>query len=103
MLYPPVAHMMAVMVMSENELTSVERATNLADKVKFEFLEYKPRIIGPSSAAIGKINDIYRNVFYIKHKDYNVLVEIKDELESFIDEKQWNRDSIQFDFNPMNM
>ena len=103
MLYPPVAHMMAVMVMSENEITSIERAAKLADKVKLEFKECKPRIIGPSSAAIGKINDIYRNVFYIKHTDYNVLVEIKDELESFMDEKQWNRDCIQIDFNPMNL
>jgi primosomal protein N' (replication factor Y) len=59
-------------------------------------------VIGPAQAAIGKINDVYRYIFYIKHRDYHVLVDIKDELESFIETMKWNSDSVQFDFNPMN-
>ena len=102
MLYPPVAHMMAVLILSDNEDTGTEQAKLLADRVMLEFAEDRPKLIGPSSAAISKINDIYRNVFYVKHKDYNVLVEIKDELESYINEKQWAREAIQFDFNPIN-
>lgn len=60
-------------------------------------------MIGPASAAIGKVNDIYRRVIYLKEKDYDRLVALKDEIEVFAkdltDKKKIN---ITFDFNPMN-
>lgn len=102
MLYPPAAHMMAVLILSADELTGMEHARELADRVKSAFAQQKPKIIGPSAAAVGKINDVYRNVIYIKHREYQVLVDIKDELEHFINTAQWVKDSVQFDFNPMN-
>ena len=45
---------------------------------------------------------MYRYVFYIKHRDYQVLTGIKDMLEQMIRARQWNADSVQFDFDPMN-
>lgn len=102
MLYPPVAHMMAVLVLAGDELTGAEHAGELADYTKKCFFEKKPAVIGPSHAGVGKINDVYRFVFYIKHRDYAVLVEIKDALERLINGRQWGSDSVQFDFNPMN-
>lgn len=101
MMYPPAAHMMAVLVLADEELTGAEHAGELADYVKKYFSEKKPAVIGPSHAGVGKINDVYRFVFYIKHRNYSVLVEIKDALENMINIRQWNKDSIQFDFNPM--
>lgn len=102
MLYPPAAHMMAVLILSADELTGAEHAQLLADRVKRAFAEKAVLIIGPSAAAVGRINDIYRNVFYIKHREYQVLVEIKDALELYMNQAQWEKDSVQFDFNPMN-
>lgn len=101
MMYPPAAHMMAVLVLANDELTGTEHANALADHARSCSVEKKPTIIGPSSASVGKINDIYRFVFYIKHRDYAVLVEIKDALEGFMNDRQWSSDSILFDFNPM--
>lgn len=101
MMYPPAANMMAVLVLSKDELTGACRARELADAVKAAFREERPYMIGPSSASIGKINDIYRNMIYIKHRDYEVLVRIKDMLETWLKEKEWNTDEVQFDFNPM--
>lgn len=101
MLYPPAAHMMAVLVLAGDELTGSEHARELADYARKYFAEKKPAVIGPSSASVGKINDVYRFIFYIKHRDYEVLVEIKDALECLINSRQWNSDSVQFDFNPM--
>jgi primosomal protein N' (replication factor Y) len=66
------------------------------------FTDLKPRIIGPAPASIGKINDVYRYIFYIKHRDYHVLVDIKDFLEDYIDTKKWTNSDVQFDFDPMN-
>ena len=37
----------------------------------------------------------------MKHRDYQVLVDIKNELEDFIGRLQWSTDSVQFDFDPM--
>ena len=102
MLYPPVAHMMAVLILSEDALTGAEHASVLADTVRREFAQRNPQIIGPSAASVGRINDIYRNVLYIKHREYQTLVDIKDALELLIRRMQWGKDSVQFDFNPMN-
>lgn len=102
MMYPPVAHMMAVLVLSAEELAGAGRARELADRAKKIFSDKNPVIIGPAEASIGKINDVYRYIFYIKHRDYQTLVGIKDELEGFISAMQWDTDSVQFDFDPMN-
>ena len=102
MLYPPVAHMIAVLVLAKDELSGMARSRELADRAKHCCPDKRPVIIGPSEASIGRINDIYRNIFYIKHRDYQVLVDIKDDLEKFINTMQWESDSVQFDFDPMN-
>ncbi len=100
--YPPVAHMLAVLVLSAEEQTGAEHAKELTEQARRQFADRRPVIIGPTEAMIGKINDIYRCVFYIKHREYQVLTEIKDALEQTIHARQWNADSVQFDFDPMN-
>ncbi len=102
MLYPPAAHMMAVLVLSDNEPDGRGCAAELADMIKRCFDSDRPIVIGPSQAAVGRINDIYRTVLYVKHKNYDVLVRIKDAVENVIAEKGWNRDSVQIDFDPVN-
>ena len=101
-MYPPVANMLAVLILSDDEMTGVSHSMELADLVKKHFEGRRVQVIGPASAAIGKIQDIYRNIFYIKHRDYAVLVEAKDVMETYIAQKEWNTDTVQFDFNPMN-
>lgn len=102
MAYPPAAHMMAVLVLSEDALTGAERARELVEQAKRQSGGSRPVIIGPTEALIGKISDVYRTVFYIKHRDYQVLTGIKDVLEQMIHVRQWSADSVQFDFDPMN-
>ncbi len=102
MAYPPAAHMMAVLVLSEDALTGAEHARELVEQAKRFSGDRKPVLIGPTEALIGKISDVYRYVFYAKHRDYQVLTGIKDALERLIHERQWNADSVQFDFDPMN-
>lgn len=47
--------------------------------------KYGVHIIGPAYAAVGKVNDIYRKVIYLKHKDEQVLMEIKQKTEKYIE------------------
>ncbi len=102
MMYPPAAHMMAVLVLSDNEKLGAEQADMLAAQAKRQFGDQRLVLIGPTEACIGKINDIYRYIFYIKHREYQVLTAVKDALEQTIHAMEWNADSVQFDFDPMN-
>ncbi len=105
MQYPPVVHMMAVQVYAAVEEEGLQVAKELAKEAGKTVMEKKGmsvQIIGPAPAGIGKINDIYRFVFYVKHSDYGRLVEIKDQLEAVLQSMDTRRLNIQFDFNPIN-
>lgn len=105
--YPPAAHMLAVQVYGKNEENTKQLAKKLAVVVK-SIVEEKVEesqillVIGPAPASIGKINDIFRFVFYVKHGEYERLVRVKDELESKLQEWQPKQEMVQFDFDPMN-
>ena len=62
--------------------------------------------IGPASAAIGKINDIYRMAIYVKADDMDILVKLKDMVEKYIrlleDRGYLKNITTQFDFDPVN-
>ena len=60
-------------------------------------------LIGPAPASIGRINDIFRFVFYVKCANYGKLVQVKDLLEEEIQKIQPVNESVQFDFDPVNM
>ena len=104
--YPPVAHMLAVQIYGKEEENVKQLALGLADVVKsnMDFCQVrKIQVLGPAPANISRINDIYRYVFYIKHAEYDTLVEVKDALEETLRQWQPRQMSIQFDFDPVNM
>ena len=104
--YPPMAHMLAVQVLTMREEDGIHLSQYLADKVR-KLTDSDEgmngfQIIGPSPAGIGKVKDIYRFVFYIKNKDYEKLIGVKDSLESVLQVMELKGTHVQFDFNPMN-
>ena len=101
MMYPPVGHMLAVLILTPEEQQGQEMAISLTDEVKQKLTGKRIQVIGPAPASIGKINDVYRKIFYIKSNDYALLVLAKDVMERYILLKQWNTDFVQFDFDPM--
>lgn len=101
--YPPVAHMLAVLIISQIQEHGKRLSEEMTELVKVEMKEVKGlHVIGPTEAAIGKLNDLYRHVFYVRHEDYQVLVEAKDRLETFCRERELKNQMVQFDFDPMN-
>lgn len=96
--YPPVSHMLAVQIFARGEKEGELLARRLADEVKGAGMH----VLGPAPASIGKINDIYRFVFYIKDNEYMSLVRVKDRLEELLDVMQLKNENVQFDFDPMN-
>lgn len=112
MQYPPVFHMFAVLVASKEEEKAGKLAGILAGLASgFSTKENGTegggfiqdiRVIGPAPAAIGKVNDIFRTVFYVKSKEYQILIRIKDHLERYLKETGPREEIVQFDFDPMN-
>lgn len=111
MQYPPVAHMLAVQIYAANEKEGMSVANKLAHIVRDKDLfaeemginkKEAVQVIGPAPAGIGKINDIYRFVFYIKQEDYENLIVIKDRLEEAYSAMVPRQINIQFDFDPIN-
>lgn len=104
--YPPVAHMLAVQIYGKEEENVKQLALRLTDVVKsnMDFLQNKKvQVLGPAPANISRINDIYRYVFYLKHSEYDTLVDVKDVLEETLRQWQPRQLSIQFDFDPINI
>ena len=61
--------------------------------------KYRVHVIGPAYASVGKVNDIYRKVLYLKHKDERVLQDIKNKTEKYIEVNSGFRKLyIQFDY-----
>lgn len=103
--YPPVAHMLAVWVFSGEAGRGEALAGELAGTVRGEEREKQDktfRVIGPAPAAVSRIQDIFRFVFYIKSEKYGTLVEIKDLLEEKLAKMQLKDELVQFDFDPVN-
>ncbi|MCI6714700.1 MAG: primosomal protein N', partial [Lachnospiraceae bacterium] len=120
MQYPPVAHLLAVLITSGEQeagallcakMTELVKGTTDPDNsVTVVYGEHEAekqpwsgiQVIGPAEATIGKINDLYRHVFYVRHADYQILVEVKDRLEQFCKEQELKNQTVQYDFDPMN-
>lgn len=105
--YPPAAHMLAVQIYAQEEERGMELADRLAGEVRGMVQGMKAAeamtILGPAPASIGKINDIFRFVFYVKYTKYGTLIQVKDELEKKLQLWQPAGELVQFDFDPMNI
>ncbi len=99
--YPPVEQLVAILISGKEENLLGMASTYIksyAERVNRNGV----RIIGPTSPSVGKVNDVYRKVIYLKHAQYDALIDIKDKLEEYIEinpgfQNLW----IQFDFNPI--
>lgn len=97
--YPPAYDILAVMATSKDKNLAGNTCDAMAAYIKKLNLK-DVFLIGPAKAGIGKINDVYRFVFYIKSKDKKLLVNCKDKLEERLIEVKDLQ--VIFDMNPMN-
>ena len=103
--YPPVSHVLAVLVFSEKE-ERADVAAGLLSGAADRFIRenaLKTVRIGPAPASLAKANDLYRRMIYLKESDYSLLVALKNFLEGYIlYSEQFKNAGIQFDFDPVN-
>ncbi|MCH5267851.1 MAG: primosomal protein N' [Lachnospiraceae bacterium] len=95
--YPPVSHILEILVLSKEESLAKEFAKDLADKLR---CKEELHVLGASEASIGKLRDIFRYVVYGKSADMEKMIQAKDELEEYIHGKGLgSRCTVQFSFD----
>ncbi|MCM1498092.1 MAG: primosomal protein N' [Clostridium sp.] len=97
--YPPFCHVLAVFM----EHDRYEELCRLSAILKGIFDGDNPvRSIGPCDATIAKVNDRYRRVIYLKHEEYDRLVEAKNKAERYLEGNAEFKDChVSFDFDPV--
>ena len=102
--YPPAAQLLAVLVTGGEEGILDTAAGYLKEFVLRAAGGREFQVIGPASPSVGKINDVYRRVIYLKSSEYHVLTVMKNYMEQYIEmNKGFQTLRIQFDFNPVNI
>lgn len=99
--YPPAAGLMAIYASGADEALLTKASGYLKDFAVRAAGEAPMAVIGPASPGIGKINDIYRKVIYLKSEDERILMAVKDRMEKYIEiNRGFQSLKIQFDMNP---
>lgn len=100
--YPPVWHMLLILIYAPRKDEAGEAADRIAAQIggmETDGLQ----IIGPTDAILSRLHGLSRKVIYLKHADYQTLVDIKDRVERGMQENaKKSRATVQFDFDPMN-
>lgn len=100
--YPPVSELLAVLISCREEKHLENGCHFLKEYAVRAAGNHRVHIIGPASPGIGKINDVYRRVIYLKSDSYEVLETMKNRMEQYIEiNAGFQTMQIQFDFNPM--
>ena len=113
--YPPAEYLLAVLLTGEDEALLEKGSHYLkeyagilngkrgAHDANGSGPESSVEIIGPASPYVGKVNDVYRRVIYLKGEREEDLIWMKDRMEQYIEINSGYRNiRVQFDFNPMN-
>ena len=98
--YPPAASMAAIKGACEDEELLTKAMEYLRKYVETIYKKQDLILIGPAPEAVAKVQDLYRQVFYMRHQDREILVKLKNALEKYIAVNNgFRRLYIQFDFN----
>ena len=102
--FPPIWHLLAVLVLDEDE-GKCERYAAWLTKGTWQRHAGEEGLLqlGPAPATIGRIRDRYRRVVYFKSRSMELLVTLKNEMEKrMLTAGEAAKDiSVFFDFDPM--
>ena len=103
--YPPAGHMLCVQFFGPDWTRLSRLSVGMTNEVKEKlpaFAKANVKQIGPGKAALGKKQDIYRQVVYYKNASVEPLIAIKDYMEKRMTEISVIKEQIQFDLDPVN-
>lgn len=98
--YPPAAAMAAVRGACTEEELLKEAMSYCRKYIRRIYPKEDLILIGPAPETVSKVQDYYKMVLYMRHRDRELLVRLKDALEKYIAvNKGFQSIYIQFDFN----
>ena len=96
--YPPAVYMMSLHGTGKDEAHLQTAMDYLVKMIQRMPESARIRVLGPTAESIGKIQDEYRKVIYMKGEDLQILTGIKNKLEKYIEMNEGYRTvQIQFD------
>ena len=96
--YPPAVYMMSLHGTGKDEAHLQTAMDYLVKMIQRMPESARIRVLGPTTESIGKIQDEYRKVIYMKGEDLQILTGIKNKLEKYIEMNEGYRTvQIQFD------
>ncbi len=99
--YPPVTHMLGILITAADEKAVTEFSEELAAGLKGNE-DYI--LTGPGNAYIYKLNEIYRKVIYLRAKEEAVLTEVPERLKEIADAAYLERGiEVHYDFDPLHI
>jgi len=106
--YPPFGELCVIFVGHEDEGISRYVINDISSRIDVSIRNGDVKDVvklGPSKAGIYKVNDIYRNVIYIKSENPKMLGKLRKGIEKYIDilinnNKQFEKIIFQCDMNP---
>ena len=75
--YPPACELLSIQMACKSEALLATAMDQVAEWVKLDENQEKLQVIGPAQAPIYKVKDIYRKILYIKHENYDILIQIR--------------------------
>ncbi|MDO4977186.1 MAG: primosomal protein N' [Eubacteriales bacterium] len=102
--YPPYDHILVILVQSGDENQSalaIQRIQKMIVQSQ-EGVEHPVQIMNPGQASLSKLKDIYRQVIYLKHRDGEVLLDLKERLQPVLETHAlFAGINVQFDYDPI--
>ncbi len=75
--YPPMEYLMTIQLSSGNEDFLNAISVETAREFQYRAAEYEAEILGPFNATVYKVKDIFRKIVYIKHKDHDIIIKLR--------------------------
>lgn len=101
MQYPPASNMVSILLQSKEQKELIQVTEEFVGIIK----QYRDKyfkdlsVIGPAEPPVGKINDIYRRIIYLKSNDRVKIINLKNYLEEVINcSQKFKKISVNYDF-----
>ena len=102
--YPPVGQIMAILAMAKEEKEGENLLEQLKEEMQESCMMMGIMVVGPTSASVGKIQDVYRSVMYLKNSRIADILKMKEKMEEYLNTKEELKEvQVQFDVNPVHI
>ncbi len=100
--YPPFANFMLIVLQCLDEEHLVRATDFMKQFILSEAKKYNIFVIGPSIPPISKVNDLYRRFIYVKHRDFDRVIFLRNRIMAYAEiNRGYDNIDIQFEYRPI--